>query len=291
MRFQRRPCLLAILVCAVCLSPQAKPAAFPRALQSGKESPSLTGIERSIKAFLYALYSGDSAEYQKWILPEPGSNELVGAQRLTALQFEDLRREVDAIQLSQVSGFVVDGKELSATPASGYPVGTKSTFMTGFRGAAIAIPVVYAESGWRMDVRFWLAMKKQAEGGLKQTDPEAAAKAFLYYILAKQPSKIERLSASKINAQEYTAANDLPGGDLDQVLSLCMEMPIVRARAGESFRMPSGEIVRAGNQTDTLVLVGLLGTVEVAFQVKQVGGEWKVVPQKYFEMLRRARAI
>ena len=190
-----------------------------------------------------------------------------------------------------MSPFVADGMETGTVAGASYPVGTKTTYMTGFRDSPIAIPVVYTESGWKVDVRFWLAMKKQAEGTLKQSDPEAVAKAFLFFILARQPQKLGALSESRINAEEYTEANNLPGGDLDQILSLCMEMPIVRARAGESFRMPSGEIVRAGVQTDTLVLVGLLGTVEVAFQVKQVDGEWKVVPQKYFEMLRRAGAI
>ncbi len=172
-----------------------------------------------------------------------------------------------------------------------YPVCTKTTYMAGFRGSPVAIPVIYTESGWKVDVRFWVAMKRQADGRLKQSDPEVVAKTFLFFILAKQPQKLGALSASRINAEEYTKGNNLPGGDLDQVLSLCMEMAIVRARVGEVLVMPSGEIVRAEEQTDTLVLVGLLGTVEVAFQVKQVGGEWKVLPQKYFEMLRRAGAI
>jgi hypothetical protein len=282
--------VLAIITSLASLSPLAKSAIRP-ALQTDKEAASPPGLERAIKGFLYALYSSDAVEYQKWILPEPGSNELIAAQRLAPTELEELRREVEGIQLRQTSPFVVDGKESSGAPDGRHPVGTKITYMTGFRGSAIAIPVVFAESGWKVDVRFWVAAKKQAEGGLKQTDPEATAKAFLYYLLAKRPEKLGGLSASRINAEEYTSANHLPGGDLDQVLSLCIEMPIVRARMGESFIMPSGEIVKAGNQTDTLVLVGLLGTVEVAFQVKQVGGEWKVVPQKYFEMLRRVGAI
>jgi hypothetical protein len=291
MKIQRPLCMIGILACAVCLSPEAKPAAFRWPLQSKKEDASRPAIEQLIKALLHALVSGDSAEYQKQILPEPGSDELIVTKHLTARQLEDLRRDVEAIRLRQVSPFVIDGREVGAAPDSGYPVGTRAIYSTAFRGSAIAIPVVYTGSGWKADVRYSLAMKKEVEGGLKETDPEAAAKAFLYYILAKQPQKLQRLSTSAINPEEYTAANNLPGGDLDQILSLCIEMPIVRARVGESFKMPSGEILRAGNQTDTLILVGLLGTVEVAFQVKQVGGEWKVVPQKYFEMLRRAGAI
>ena len=46
--------------------------------------------------------------------------------------------------------------------------------------------------------------------------------------------------------------------------------------------MRSGEIVRAGAEKDTLVFVGLMGTVKVAFQVMQIGDSRKVVPQRYF---------
>ncbi len=291
MRIQHPLCLVAILAFVVGQSPPAEPVPIRWPVQSKREDSSRQAIERVIRALLFAIVSGDSAEYQKQILPEPGSDELIVARQLSSQQLADLRRDVDEIRLRQTSPFMADGQEAGAAPGVGYPVGTRVIFTTAFRGSAFAIPVAYTESGWKADIRYSLAMKKEVEGGLTETDPEAAAKAFLYYILARQPEKLNKLSASKINAEEYTAANNLPGGDLDQILSLCIEMPIVRARAGESFRMPSGEIVMAGSQTDTLILIGLLGTVEVAFQVRQIGGEWKVVPQRYFEMLRRAGAI
>jgi hypothetical protein len=291
MRIQRTACILATLAFVVCQPPPAEPAAVRWPVQSKKEDSSRPAIERVIRAVLFAIVSGDSAEYQKQILPEPGSDELIVAKQLSPLQLADLRRDVDEIRLRQASPFMTDGKEAGAAPGVGYPVGTRVIYTSAFRGSAFAIPVVYTESGWKADMRYSLAMKKEVEGGLKETDPEAVAKAFLYYILARQPERLDKLSASKINAEEYTAANNLPGGDLDQILSLCIEMPIVRARAGESFRMPSGEIVRAGNQPDALILIGLLGPVEVTFQVRKLGGEWKVVPQRYFEMLRRAGAI
>ena len=40
-----------------------------------------------------------------------------------------------------------------------------------------------------------------------------------------------------------------------------------------------------------LVMVGLLGTTEVSFILVKKGGEWKVLPQRYFEMLRAERAL
>jgi hypothetical protein len=40
-----------------------------------------------------------------------------------------------------------------------------------------------------------------------------------------------------------------------------------------------------------LVLIGLMGPVEVPFLLRRVGDAWKVVPQRYFEMLRKAGAV
>src|SRR5215813_4686266 len=265
--------------------------AYSGAFQSNREADAGSQIDRTIKAFLFATYSGNLAEYQKLIIPEPGSDELVDKRHLSAQEMKDLRAEADSIQLRQVSPFIADGIPISSIPDGGVPTGTKTIYMTSFRGTLIVVPIVFTRAGWKVDVRFWVASKKQSERSLKNTDPEIVAKQFLFYILAKQPGKLQQLSASKINPEEYTSANNLPGGDLDQILSLCLEMSIVRAREGESFRMPSGEIIRAGADKDTLVLVGLLGTSEVAFQLKQIGDTWKVVPQKYFEMLRRSGAI
>ena len=192
--------------------------------------------------------------------------------------------------MRQVSPFTVEAEEVTPR-GSRCPLGAKAIYVTQLRGSALAIPVVYTAAGWKVDVRFWLAAKKQAGAQERSSDPEMIARKFLFFLLAKKPEKLGELAAEKINGEDYTGANHLPPGDLDQILSLCLEMPIVRARVGESFRMPSGEIVRADKQPDTVVLVGLLGVAEVAFQLKLVGGEWKIVPRKYFEMLRGIGAI
>jgi hypothetical protein len=75
------------------------------------------------------------------------------------------------------------------------------------------------------------------------------------------------------------------------VSELCGEMGIAHARPGEAFMLPSGEIVRAGEDPDALILVGMMGPFEIPFVMKRVGSEWKVFPQKYFEMLRAAGAL
>jgi len=259
------------------------------AIQSRKDPQS--SINRTIKEFLFATYSGNTAEYQKWILPEAGSDELITKRDYSDQELKDLRAEADSVNPQQVSPFTLNGNSIGDVSGEGFPAGTKAIYLSSFRGTLLAIPVVCTNTGWKVDVRFWVAARKQSHGSLKETDPEVVAKQFLFYVLARKPEKLQQLSASKINPEDYTAANNLPGGDLDQILSLCIEMSIVRAREGEGFRMPSGEIVRAGADKDTLVLVGLLGMAEVAFQVKRIGNSWKVVPQHYFEMLRRSGSI
>jgi len=248
--------------------------------------------EKSVKAFMYALYANDKLEYQKWILPEPGSDELIGPKQFNNEQLEELRRETDAVRLKQVSRFTLDGKDVDRKTHAESPVGTKTAYWTDFRGRPLDIRVVLAESGWKVDVRFWLADLKKAKGEPpKQSDPEMVARMFLFSILANKPEKLEELSASRIRGSDFTSIVNLPPADLGSILASCEEMPIVRARPNEGFLMPSEEIVRADSRPDTLVVVGIFGGVEVAFQLRRMESQWKVVPQQYFEMLRRNGAI
>src|SRR5688500_6883863 len=169
--------------------------------------------------------------------------------------------------------------------------GTKIVYATQYRGVGIIIPMQRTEAGWKADVRFWLAMRKQREARPQKTDPEIVAKSFLLYILAKKPESLNDFTSERIKAEEYTAANNLPPGDLDHLLSLVIEMPIVRARPGERVVLPSGEAAIGSDAADSLLLIGLSWSTEIPFLMKRIDGAWKVVPQKSFEMLRKAGAI
>ncbi len=243
--------------------------------------------EVALRAFMYALYANDSADYQTRIIPVAESAVLIGPQKFTEEQLSKLRKDIDGLRLRQTSGPSFEGKP-AAPP---YTVGTKAIYFTQFRGVNLAIPMEVAPDGWKADVRYWLAMRKQNERRPQKTDPEMVAKAFLFYVLAKKPQALDEVVATPVKSEEYTAANDLPPGDLDQVLSLCAEMPIVRARPKERFLLPSGELVGGSEEQDTLVLVGLMGPIEVPFLMKKTGNAWKIVAQRYFEMLRKAGAV
>lgn len=246
--------------------------------------------EQAARDFLYALYANDAADVQRRVLPGEDSSALIGRQTLTPVQLETLKTDISRLSLHAGAPPSFDGKLLPASTAS-FPVGTKVMYSTSYRGVGMVLPLQHTENGWKVDMRFWLAMLKQRNVRPEKTDPEIVAKGFLCYLLAKQPEALNQFAAQPIKADEYTAANNLPPGDLDHILSLCVEMPIVRARAGERVVLPSGEVAVGDAQADSLVMIGLMGPVEVPFLLKRVGDAWKVVPQKYFEMLRQSGAI
>jgi hypothetical protein len=215
---------------------------------------------------------------------------LIGPQTFTQAQLDALRKDISGLPLHLGAPPSLDSKLLPASAAP-FPIGTKTAYLTQFRGVGMVIPLQRTESGWKVDVRYWLAMRKQREMRPQKTDPEIVAKGFLCYLLAKEPGALSQFASQPIKGEEYTSANNLPPGDLDQVLSLCVEMPVVRARQGERVVLPSGEVAVGGDQGESLVLIGLMGPVEIPFLLKRIGDAWKVVPQKYFEMLREAGAI
>ena len=246
--------------------------------------------EQAARDFLYHLYANDAAAVERSILPGDDSAALIGPQTFTQAELDKLKTYISRLPLHVGAPPSLDGKALPSSGAP-FPIGTKIVYLTQFRGVAFAVPLQRTENGWKVDLRFWLAMRKQRDVRPQKTDPEIAAKSFLCNLLAKEPDALNQFTSQRINGEEYTAANNLRPGDLDQILSLCVEMPIVRARAGERVALPSGEVIAADVESDSLVLIGLMGPVEVPFLLRRVDDVWKVVPQKYFEMLRQAGAI
>lgn len=112
---------------------------------------------------------------------------------------------------------------------------------------------------------------------------------------AEDPKQVacDALSAMVLGRREeaLTRNNNLPGADRGHVAMLALEMGVAAARPGEVVRMPSGTRITAGASPDELVFVGMMGSIEVPFRLRKVKGEWKVVPEPYFEYLRSMGAI
>lgn len=280
-----KPLLLAI---ALTISFLSRPATAYPATQADSLP---VGLSKAARAVLYSIYTRDAGELSKWVIVDSDLEAIFPKKALTPNELKELESELATLSLRQVMPFSSDGHFIEPRRGFKLPIGAKTVYDTSFRGNLLAIPVVLGTSGWKVDIRFWIADAKRTVEHEKQGDPEVIARQFLLYTLGKRPDKLANLTAIKIDPEEYTSANNLPPGDLDQVISLCFEMPLIRARAGDRYRLPSGEIVRAGEEKDTIILVGLYGVIELAFQLKYVEGRWKIVPQHYYEMLRAMGAI
>jgi len=244
--------------------------------------------EPVLRSFLSALYSNDKAAYLKTVYDPAGAESLIGPQQLSAEQVDEVKHEAESAQLRLSTAFTFEGKALQAGP---YPTGTKATYMTAFHGSNLAIPVIRAAEGWRVDVRFWLEMQKMSKENITEADPRIVAKKFVFFELSNNLDKLNSVSLRPVAGDEVGIPNGLPGGDLDQVLSLCVEMPVVRARDGETFLSPSGQRVTQGATAGDEVYVALMGPVELPIVLRRQGEEWKVLPENYFRLLRTASAL
>lgn len=280
--------LLWVVMAFVASPGSAAPAVTPEPHTVDTVSVSAAGEpDLALRAFLLALYSNDATGYQKQIIPSPGSELLLGTQTFTAQQLDALRNEIAALPLRRVLTPSFEGTPVSPP----YRVGTRATYFASFRGTMLGFPLEVTEDGWKTDVRFWLAMARRARGPSEPTEPERVAKSFLFYVLSRQPEHLNEYASEAIDGVTYTAANDLPDGDLDQVLSLCAEMPVVEARLGERVKLPSGEIATGASDANSKLLIGMMGPLPIPFLLKRVGPGWRVVPQHYFEYLRRSGSI
>lgn len=276
---RRSLCLLAF--CALLAAPVS--AGEPGSAASGSPSP-----EPVIREFLRALFTHDRPALLAAVAEPAGADALIGSNELTADEIASIGAEAARTNLQQSGPALRAGELLDEAP---YPEGSRVVYTTGFRGMMLAIPTVHTAGGWKVDARYWLETQRNQETPPADDDPRTMAKGFLFHALGNLPEELAQFSTAAVPPAAIGIPNGLPGGDLDQILALCMEMPVLEARAGETVRLPSGAKAIAGEHAGERVFVGLMGPVEVPFLLRQVGGRWKVVPQNYFLYLRALGAI
>src|SRR5687767_3241 len=121
----------------------------------GQQSPA-SEAEQAARDFLYALYANDAAAVQRRILPGDDATPLIGRQNFTQAQLERLREEISRLPL-----------HVGAQPS---PDGAKMVYRTQYRGVGMVVPLQRTSDGWKVDVRFWLAMLKQRDVRPEKTD-------------------------------------------------------------------------------------------------------------------------
>jgi hypothetical protein len=276
--------LLFVAACAIAPRPVAASPATPP-----PPSPDVAAITAVVRDFFVAWSTNDATAFAKATVPDPQAASLLNAEaKNTDEQASAMREEAASIDVRLVPALAM----LHSPPSAGpMPVGTRLAFSTGFHGQWMVGPVVRTPDGWRVDTRYWVEMRRMAQARDPMDDPRMVAKRFLYAVLANDLDELNAVSTRKVEGAEVGIPNGLPGGDLDQILSLAIEMPVVRARDGEVVVLPSGDRLVATASADDAVYVGLHGPVEVPFHLRRIKGAWKVEPQDYFSALRALGAI
>lgn len=250
-----------------------------------KEDPGPIDLLSAAKNFLVALYSKNSQEFNRWVLPSPGSESLLAAQNVGGEELKKLKQEIESMRPVKEPRFSFNGDALSPDQIKSPPEGTKALLLLDFRGQLTVLTMVWNAGQWKVDPRFVLAEKAKPQ----PTDSAGVPKVFLFSLFRKDLKTLKDVVAPSDPAtmKMLMRSNDYPGGDLDQLLNLALEMAVAPARVGEVFRMPSGEKKTAEAPTaDSQIMVGLYGTAELPFEMKKIKGKWKVVAQPYIQMLQ-----
>jgi len=253
-------------------------------------APSLTaqttkdGPEPVMLALVKAIYANDAAAYNAVTVPDPRRARLTSGGRVNESKLRDLTEDPGSLQMRKNRPFLYQGQEAALDANGRYPIGTTALYTLAHGGSPMVARLVRQADGWKVDLRWWLAMIDLQSAPPKSGTPEYAARA---------------LSASVIAMDRKTAAKyATPGADLDLLFlgaqrepsgvldALAMEMPIVELGPGEFFPMRD-RIAEGSAAPDVKLLLGLFGVVEIPYVVRKVGGEWRVEPQPYFAYFNR----
>ena len=238
---------------------------------------------------LMALLRGDAAAFTRVTLPTEGVDALLRSMTPTPDRKAQVEEQLERVRLSSQMPPLFPGEPIEDERRA--PAGTRIVYVTQLGGALVPVVVVKTEKGWLVEPRYWVAERRQATSTPDMAAPETVAKRFLFHIVNDDADELKALSAQPETVDDLTRNNSMAGADRGHVAALCMEMPATRARTGEKVRLPAGTVVAATDGSDEAIVVALLGSVEVPFMLKRVKGQWKVVPQPYFEWLRSLGSI
>jgi hypothetical protein len=246
-------------------------------------------VETKVREFLRALVMHDAQAFAKAIVPDSRSGRLLNPQPLTPEAREEGERRLESLQIKLEDAFLLRGEPVKADGKGDYPVGTMGHVMAASNGGPSIVTVVRRPEGWRVDLRWWLAMVElsNASGPPEKGSPEYVVKSLTLAMIA----------LNRDEAMKYA----VPGADVNLLFDgappyrepsgvlegAAMEMPLVEVGPGEFYRMPSGRVVEGVKAADRKVLVGQFGPTEMPFALTRVNGEWRVEAEPYFAVINR----
>jgi hypothetical protein len=248
--------------------------------QQSADSP-----EAAILALVRAMYGNDVEGYNRVTLPDPRRARLTTGGRVNTAALQRLEQDPGSLQIKSRRPFLYRGREASADARGIYPAGTTALYSVTHGSNSMVAPLVRQADGWKVDVRWWLAMTDLVQNGPEpRGTPAYAARALTASLAA-----MDRESAAKFATPGasldllFRGAQREPSGVFD---ALAMEMPLVELQPGEFF--PIDERVVEGSSTpDQKLLLGLFGVVEIPYVLRRANGEWRVEPQAFYKYFNR----
>ena len=247
--------------------------------QSAKDGP-----ESAILALVRAIYSNDAEAYNKVSVPDPRRSRLTNGGRVNATKLRELEADPQSVQMKKQRPFLFRGQEAAFDASGHYPAGTTALYIVTHGGSPMAVTLVRQADGWKVDLRWWLAMLDLQTTAPKRDTPEFAARALSAALIAMDRKAAAKYATPGANMDVlFMGASRELSGVLD---ALAQEMPIVELRPGEFYPMRD-RVVEGSSQPDVKVLLGMFGVVEVPFVVRRIGSGWRVEPQPYFGLFNR----
>ena len=243
--------------------------------------------EAVIRSFVHAMYSNDVAAYNALTLPAPGRERLQkdGAVNVEAKQ--ELEQNPEAVQLRMMRPYQLKGREAKPDASGEYPIGTTVRFSASYRNSMV-VSLVRTPAGWRIDLRWWLAMLDMASGPPPDRDSaDYAAKALIATLLDLDRKGAAEFATPGANLDLLFAGAPSQPEPSDQLGALLVEMPLIEIGPGEFTEMPSGRVVEGVQRDDLKVLVGIYGPLEMPFVVQRIGTRWRVQPEPYFLLIEQ----
>jgi hypothetical protein len=243
------------------------------------------GPEPMLRAFVRAVYARDLDTYRQLTLPDPRREVLIQGSRINTAKLKQLDDDPTSLQLRQNRPFLYRGREATLTSAGRYPTGTTALYTMAHGGSPNIIRLSRQDDGWKVDVRWWLAMADLETAPPKAGTPEHAARSLTIALLAMDRRAAARFAVGGDKALDllFQGASREPSGHLD---GLAQEMPVIELRPGEFFPIDA-RVVEGSSDPNTKVLLGLFGSVEIPFVVRRSGSSWLVEPQAFFRYFNR----
>ena len=244
--------------------------------------------ERAVREFIRALAMHDSQAFSRAIRPDPRASRFINPQPLTSEGQMEAARRLETLQVSRRDDVLLRGKPVDADAQGDYPVGSVGRFIASGNGGPAVVTLVREADGWKVDLRWWLAMLDMANGQPPAAgSPDQAIRSLTLALIALDRHEALRfVTAGAEISVLFAGAPSVrePSGVLE---AAAMEMPLVEVGPGEFYRMPSGRVVEGAKAVDRKVIVGQFGPVEMPFALRRIGGAWRVEAEPYFLMINR----